>query len=402
MNSSHMPAKRNNTNNKGKYNLTAKTYAGLEPVLVREIQNIGGKNIKEGRRAISFTGDLEIIYRANYYLRTALRILKEIAAFHFRDVDQFYLECKSVNWPEYMNTNQNFIVNSTVVHSKEFRNSMYASLKVKDAVADSFREKRGGRPNVDATHPEIFINVYINKNTCILSMDSSGESLHKRGYRITGGDAPLSEVLAAGMILLSGWKGSSDFIDPMCGSGTLPIEAAMIAKNIPPGKFRKKFAFENWPDFDKILFEKVKKRPMSKPFSNKIYASDISQKSLLRAQTNARRAGVYSTINFKSCNIKDLQTNTSDAVIIINPPYGERLKYQNLKEIYSTIGSTLKHQFAGNSAWVLTTSGEYLKYIGLKHGKKITLYNGAIKCTFSYFPLFEGKRKNTLIDTKSV
>jgi len=397
-----MPAKLNNTISTEKYNLTVKTYAGLEPVLAREIRNIGGKNIKEGRRAVSFTGYPEIIYKANYYLRTALRVLKEIAVFHFRDVDQFYLKCKSVNWSEYMNTDQSFIVNSTVVHSKEFRNSMYASLKVKDAVADRFREKTGKRPDVDTTRPQIFINVHINKNICILSLDSSGESLHKRGYRITGGDAPLSEVLAAGMILLSGWNGSSDFIDPMCGSGTLTIEAALIAKNIPPGKFRKKFAFEDWPDFNKILFDKIKKIQTPKTFSQKIYASDISGKNVLKAQTNARRAGVYSAITFKSCNMKDLQMNTSKAVIIINPPYGERLKYQNLKNIYSMMGNTLKQRFTGNSAWILTTSGEYLKYIGLKPAKKVVLYNGAIKCIFSFFPLFEGKRKDNLSEAKSV
>lgn len=324
------------------FKLTAKTFSGLEPVLAKEIEQINGKNIQVGRRAVSYEGNLEMIYKSNYFLRTALRVLKEIAEFQFSDIDQFYLRCKKVNWLKHFALNQSFAINSTVSYSKEFRNSMFASLKVKDAIADHFREKKGSRPNVDTQNPEIFIHVHINKNSCTLSLDSSGESLHKRGYRAGQGKAPLSEVLAAGMILLSEWNGTTDFIDPMCGSGTLPIEAAMIAQSIPPGRFRKEYAFENWPGYNPQLFEKVKSMAQIKSLKKRIYASDLLRENTLLAQTNARRARVYSSIEFQTCNMKDLEVNTNNATIIINPPYGERLAAENTGSLYSMIGERLK------------------------------------------------------------
>jgi putative N6-adenine-specific DNA methylase len=375
------------------FKLTAKTFSGLEPVLAKEIESIGGKKIKVGRRAVFYEGDLETIYKSNYCLRTALRILKEIAAFQFNDVDQFYLRCKEVNWLKYFSVNQSFVVNSTVSHSDDFRNSMFASLKVKDAIADHFRNKKGDRPNVDTQHPEIFIHAHVKGNTCTLSLDSSGESLHKRGYRAVQGKAPLSEVLAAGMILLSGWDGSTDFIDPMCGSGTLPIEAAMIAQNIAPGRFRKDFAFENWPGYNAKMFENIKASQQTKSFTKKIYASDILRENILAAQTNARRGRVFSAIEFQICDMKDLKINCSNATIIINPPYGERIIQDNLDALYTMIGERLKHQFAGNTAWILTSSKDYLKQIGLKSAKKLLLYNGALECIYASYPLFTGKRK---------
>jgi len=374
------------------FKLTAKTVYGLEPVLAKEIEAIGGKNIQEGIRAVFYEGDLELIYKSNYFLRTALRVLKEIAVFQFKDVDQFYLRCKEVNWLKHLAINQSFMVSSTVSYSKEFSNSMFASLKVKDAIADHFRAKTGKRPNVDTQSPEIFVNAYISRNTCILSLDSSGESLHKRGYRAQQGKAPLSEVLAAGMILLSGWKGETDFIDPMCGSGTIPIEAAMIAQNLPSGRFRKDYAFENWQGYKPQLFEKIKAGQQPKPFTKKIYASDISRENILTAQTNARRARVFSGIEFQACDMKNLQVNTNNATIIINPPYGERLADGNINELYSMIGERLKHQFAGNTAWLLTSSKEYLKNVGLKPMKKMTLFNGPLDCTYTSYKLFTGKR----------
>jgi putative N6-adenine-specific DNA methylase len=374
------------------FNLTAKTFSGLEPVLAKEIEVVGGKNIKEGKRAVHFEGNLELIYKSNYSLRTALRILKEIAVFQFRDLDQFYLRCKEINWLKHMAINQSFVINSTVSSSREFRNSMYAALKVKDALADHFREKTGKRPNVDTKQPEIYIHVHIYGNNCILSLDSSGESLHKRGYRASQGKAPLNEVLAAGMILLSGWNGTADFIDPMCGSGTLPVEAAMIARNIAPGLFRKEFAFENWQGFNLQLFEKIKASQQTKTFDKKIYASDILKENVLIAQANARRARVFNCIEFQSCDMKNLDIGTNNATIIINPPYGERLNQENMDVLYGMIGERLKHQFAGNTAWLLTSNKEHLKNIGLKAAKKLQLFNGALDCTFVSYPLFSGKR----------
>jgi putative N6-adenine-specific DNA methylase len=374
------------------FKLAAKTFAGLEPVLAKEIRAIGGLNVQEGRRIVFYEGDYELVYKSNFLLRTALRVLREIAFFQFKDIDQFYLRCKEVNWLKFMAVNQSFVINSTVTESKEFTNTMFASLKVKDALADHFREKMGKRPSVDTANPEIFIQVHINRNTCTISLDSSGESLHKRGYRAIQGKAPLSEVLAAGMILLAGWDGSTDFIDPMCGSGTLPIEAAMIAQNIPPGRFRKTYAFENWQGYNQELFDKIKVSQKIKHFSKKIYASDISRENILTAQTNARRARVFSSIEFQHSDMKNLKINADNATIMINPPYGERLVQENLNELYLMIGQQLKYNYAGNTAWILSSSKEYIKNVGLKPSEKMVLYNGALECTFTSYPLFSGKR----------
>ena len=373
------------------YKLIAKTFAGLEPVLAREIKEIGGKNIIIGRRAVFYEGDLEMIYKSNYFLRTALRILKEIDQFQFKDVDQFYLRCKNIDWSKYLDATQDFIINSVVANSRDFRNSMFASLKAKDAIADYFREKTGKRPNVNTENPDIVVNVHIYKNNCTVSLDSSGESLHKRGYRVKQGDAPLNEVLAAAMILMSGWNGKTDFIDPMCGSGTLPIEAAMIAQNIPAGKFRKDYAFTNWKNFNIELFEAIKNSFSKREYSSNIYASDVSASNLLNAKTNARRALVFNKINFQICDFQKLEIPAKGATIIMNPPYGERLKPENLNQLYQMIGEHLKHQFPGNSAWILSTSKENFKYIGLKPSQKKELYNGAIKCSFNKYELFSGK-----------
>jgi len=376
------------------YKLIAKTFSGLENILSKEIRKIGGKNITPGNRAVIFEGNLEMLYKSNYFLRTALRILREIDAFQFKNTDQFYIHCKKIEWSKFFSNEQNFAVSSTVSHSKEFKNTMFASLKVKDAIVDYFRQKTGKRPDVNTENPEIRIHVHVFGDSCTLFLDSSGESLHKRGYRVKQGDAPLNEVLAAGMILSAGWDGNSDLVDPMCGSGTIPVEAALIAQNIPPGKFRKSYAFENWPDFDSVLFEKVKGNFEKKVFKNIIYASDISGNNMLNTQTNARRALVFNKIKYSTCNIKDLKISTQNATIIINPPYGERLKYQNLPELYSIMGERLKHQFAGNTAWVLTNSVEGIKNIGLKPSAKMDLFNGALKCKYLKYNLFKGKHKS--------
>jgi len=376
------------------YKLIAKTSAGLEQVLANEIEKIGGSNISLGNRAVFYEGDLEIIYKSNYLLRTALRVLKEIEFFRFKNVDQFYLNCKSVDWQQYFSVDQSFVIHSTVVNSKDFSNTMFTSLKTKDAIADYFREKLGKRPDVNTEEPDIVINIHVHQDSCTISLDSSGDSLHKRGYRIKQGEAPLNEVLAAGMILLSGWKGDSDFVDPMCGSGTLPIEAAMFAYNIPAGKFRKHYTFENWDNYDASLFNKVKQSVEKKIFAHKIYASDISWSNLLNAQTNARRALVFNKITFQKLDFRDLEIPIENATIIINPPYGERMQEENLDELYAMIGERLKHHFTGNSAWILSSSVESMKFIGLKTSAKQELFNGALKCKYNNYKLFSGKRRD--------
>ena len=374
------------------YKLIAKTFAGLEDVLAKEVKKIGGKNVKRAKRAVFYEGDLEMIYKSNYLLRTALRILKEIEHFQFKNVDQFYLKCKVIDWSKYLTVDQNFRIDSVVVNSRDFRNSMFASLKVKDAIADYFREKSGKRPDVETENPDIIVNVHIFENSCTLSIDSSGESLHKRGYRVKQGEAPLSEVLAAGMILLAGWYGNSDFMDPMCGSGTLAIEAAMIAQNIPPAKFRKEFAFLNWNDFDPVLWNRVCEPTPKREFRHTIYASDISASNLLNAQTNARRALVFNKIQFQKADFRDLQVSFENGTIITNPPYGERLVESDLNGLYQMIGERLKHQYTGSEAWIISSALESMKYIGLKPATKTNLLNGALKCTFNKYEIFKGKR----------
>ncbi|MCE4562744.1 class I SAM-dependent RNA methyltransferase [Maribellus sp. CM-23] len=374
------------------YKLIAKTFAGLEDVLAKEVKRLGGKNVRRGKRAVFYEGDLEMIYRSNYYLRTALKVLKEIDHFQFKNVDQFYLKCKNIDWSKHLGLEDTFSIDSVVVNSRDFRNSMFASLKVKDAIADYFREKQGKRPNVDTDNPDLIINVHIFQNTCTISLDSSGESLHKRGYRIKQGDAPLNEVLAAGMIMLAGWYGNSDFMDPMCGSGTIAIEAAMIAQNIPAAKFRKEFAFQNWNDYDQLLWDKITEPTEKREYRYTIYASDISAGNLLNAQTNARRALVFNKIKFAVADFKDLPIEMHNGTIITNPPYGERLKSENLDSLYQMIGERLKHHYCGNEAWIISSAKESMKYIGLKPTSKQELFNGALECNFNKYEIFEGKR----------
>lgn len=376
-----------------KYQLTVKTFEGLEEVLAREIAEIGGTDLNIGRRAVHFTGDKAMIYRANYQLRTALRIFRQIDSFRFSNIDEYYIKCLKIRWEQYMNLNQSFVVQSTVMQSELFKNSMYASLKLKDAIADRFRQKTGNRPSVDTSDPDIIFHVHISGDLCTVSIDSSGESLHKRGYRLSQGEAPLNEVLAAGMILLTGWNGNSDFLDPMCGSGTLPIEAALIARNIPPGKFRKSYAFMNWKDFDNELYENIREGTEMKEFRFRIYASDKLEKNISSARSNARNARVFNILNFQASDFREINPELHDAMIIMNPPYGERIAENNLEELYQMIGERLKHHFSGNVAWIISSSQDLLNKIGLKTAAKIKLFNGAMECSFQKYELFEGKRK---------
>ncbi len=374
------------------FRLVAKTSSGLEDILANEIKTLGGQNIILGNRAVFYEGDLKIIYKSNYFLRTALRVLKEIEFFHFKNVEQFYLKIKNIDWLQHFKVDQSFVIHSTVGNSNDFTNSMFASLKAKDAIADYFRNKFGKRPNVDTENPEIVIDLHVHGDTCVVSLDSSGESLHKRGYRMNQGEAPLNEVLASGLIQLAGWSGNCDFLDPMCGSGTLPIEAAMLAYNIPAGKFRKNYAFENWNDYDQLLFDDIKKSTDKKEFKHNIFASDISGSNLLNAQTNARRALVYNKIKFQISDFKDLKLDFQNGMIVINPPYGERLKEKDLNELYAMIGERLKHQYAGSTAWILSSSVESFKNVGLKPEVRLDLYNGALKCKYNKYRMFIGKR----------
>ena len=377
-----------------RFELIAKTFMGLEPVLAKELTQLGANDVEIGRRMVSFTGDKELMYRANFQLHTAIRILKPIHHFKARSADDVYEEIKKIDWTEYLGTDKTFTVDS-VVFSEEFRHSKFVSYKVKDAIVDQFREKTGKRPNISVANPDIRLNMHIAENKCTLSLDSSGESLHRRGYRQESVEAPLNEVLAAGMILLSGWQGDTDFIDPMCGSGTLIIEAALIARNMAPGLFRKEYAFEKWPDFDADLFDEIyNDESLEREFNHKIYGYDIDMKAVNTARLNVKAAGLSDIISVEQQDFKDFTQPQNKSIIITNPPYGERISTPDLRGTYKMIGERLKHQFKGNDAWVLSYREECFDQIGLKPSIKIPLYNGSLECEFRKYQMFDGKLKD--------
>ena len=336
------------------FGLIAKTFMGLEPVLAKELTQMGANNVKVGRRMVSFTGDKEIMYRANFQLHTAIRILKPIARFRAKSADDVYAEIQKIDWSLYIEKGKTFSVDS-VVYSEEFRNSRFVTYKVKDAIVDQFREHTGDRPNISVSNPDIRLNVHIAEYDCTLSLDSSGDSLHRRGYRQELVEAPLNEVLAAGMILMSGWQGETDFIDPMCGSGTLLIEAALIARNISPGVYRKGYAFERWPDFDQDLFDQIyNDDSQEREFSHHIYGYDVDIKAINTARLNVRASGFTKDITIEQVDFKNFTQPSSKSIMITNPPYGERISTPNLLSTYKMIGERLKHQFLGNDAWILS------------------------------------------------
>ena len=373
------------------YELIAKTFMGLEPVLAKELTQLGANNVQIGRRMVSFTGDKEMMYRANFQLHTAIRILKPIRHFKAKSADDVYEEIKKIDWTQYLEPEKTFAVDS-VVFSEEFRHSKFVSYKVKDAIVDFFREKTGKRPNISVANPDIRLNMHIAEDHCTLSLDSSGESLHRRGYRQESVEAPLNEVLAAGMILLSGWQGDTDFIDPMCGSGTLPIEAALIAKNMAPGLFRKEYAFEKWPDFDADLFDEIyNDESQEREFKHHIYGYDIDMKAVNTARLNVKAAGLTSVITIEQQDFKEFTQPKNKSIMITNPPYGERISTPDLLGTYRMIGERLKHQFKDNDAWILSYREECFEQIGLKPSIKIPLYNGSLECEFRRYQLFDGK-----------
>jgi putative N6-adenine-specific DNA methylase len=375
-----------------KLEMLAKTFAGLENVLKDELIEIGASDVEIVTRGVKFSGNKEILYKANFCCRTALRILRIIETFKAKNAQDLYDHVFKLDWTTYFDISQSFAVSSTV-YSGAFNNSMFVSLKAKDAIVDQFRSKLGKRPSVNIENPEIRINVHVAAEEVTLSLDSSGESLHKRGYRVGQSEASMSEVLAAGILKLAGWKGQSDLYDPMCGSGTIAIEAALIARNIPPGIFRKSFAFENWKDFDSDLFDEVYNADYEIPFENQVYASDIHPGSVRMASENARSAGLKSGIHFDVKDFAQLKPQTDKGLVIMNPPYGERMNDRMVAPVYNMIGTALKNNFTGFNVWIISSSEDGFKNIGLRHEDKIDLYNGALECTLRLYNLYEGSKK---------
>lgn len=376
------------------FELIAKTFMGLEPVLAKELTQLGANEVQIGRRMVSFMGDKEMMYRANFQLHTAIRILKPIKHFKALSADDVYREVQKIDWSEYIGLDKTFAVDS-VVFSEEFRHSKFVAYKVKDAIVDQFREKTGKRPNISVANPDIRLNIHIAEDKCTLSLDSSGESLHRRGYRQESVEAPLNEVLAAGMILMTGWQGETDFIDPMCGSGTLLVEAALIAHNMAPGLFRKEYAFEKWPDFDSDLFDRIYNDDSSeREFTHHIYGYDVDIKAVNTARLNVRAAGLLNDITVEEADFKNFTQPKEKSIIVTNPPYGERISTPDLLGTYKMIGERLKHQFLNNDAWILSYREECFDQIGLKPSIKIPVYNGSLECEFRKYQIFDGKMKD--------
>lgn len=369
--------------------------AGLENVLAEELTSLGAENVQVLNRAVSFEGDKAMMYRANYCCRTALRILKPMTSFVARNELALYNNIFKIQWHEIFNINETFAIDA-VTSGNYFTHSQYAALKVKDAIADEFREHFGARPSVDVDDPDLRINVHIENEKVTLSFDSSGESLHKRGYRKAVDKAPMSEVLAAGLIKLTGWKYDCNFVDCMCGSGTIPIEAAMMALGIPAGFFRKKWGFMTWHDFDKELWQNVvmEAGATMEEFDYEILASDHSAKAVEIAKANITNAHLQYDIKLSKQDMFAMVPPEGGGIMIINPPYGERLEEKDLINLYKGIGDALKKNFKGFEAWIISSNKDALKLIGLKPSKKIDIYNGPLECKFEKFEIFEGSYKD--------
>ncbi len=378
---------------KENFEMIAKTFYGLEEVLAKELRAIGAKNIIKHNRALSFIGSIETMYKANYLLRTALRILKPIIKCKVQTPKALYRNVKKYEWEKLFSLKDTFAID-TVVSSEYFKHSKFVALKVKDAIVDRFRDEFGERPSVDVNNPTVRISVHIFNDTCTISLDSSGDSLHKRGYRTASTAAPLNEALAAGMILLSGWDIESEFIDGMCGSGTIPIEATLIALNIPPGYLKAEYGFMKWKDYDSELWQKIKEEVESKTeLDFKIIASDKSPEAIEAAARNIKSAKLLKHIILEKKYFDEQECKSGYGVVIMNPPYGERLKEDDLNKFYSEIGDTLKSNFSGFDAWILSASKSSMKRVGLKTSKRLTLFNGALECKYHKYELYRGTKK---------
>ena len=379
--------------------MLSKTFQGLEEVLAEELRGIGAENVRPGRRMVAFEGDLSIMYKANLCCRTALRILKPFHAFEAHNPDELYDKVKEYDWSEVLTLDKTFSIDVTA-YSEEFTHSRYVTYRVKDAIADYFQDRfgRDKRPKVRLQDADAMINVHISGSEVTLSLDSSGESLHKRGYRVEQTEAPINEVLAAGIILKSGWRGDSPLVDPMCGSGTFLIEAALIAANINPGIYRNGFAFEHWKDFDAELFESIYNDDSAeRDVEYKIYGSDISPRAIAIAQRNIRSAGVGRYIELEARPIAKWDEAPQPAgVLVTNPPYGERISAPDMEGLYETIGERLKHVFTGYHAWIIGYRDEYFKCIGLTPSQRIPMLNGSLECELREYVIFDGDKKSFL------
>lgn len=374
--------------------MQAKTFFGFEDILAEELRSIGAADVVIKNRLVEFYGDLGFLYKANYSLSTALRIMKPILSFSVKDEYQLYDRFKRFNWEEYLDLDQTFVIHSTV-NSNYFTHSHYAALKVKDAIVDRFQEMYNKRPSIDKDNPDIVFNLHISHDKVTLSLDSSGDSLHKRGYKVEHGIAPINEVLAAGLLKIAGWDGKGNYLDPMCGSGTFLTEAAFIAAQIPPQIHREKFAFENWKDYDANLFEMIKETRLNRvsDFNGKIIGYDSDPTMLEIAEKNIVNANLEEFVTVKYNDFFETEKDLFPVLIVFNPPYNERIESDN-EVMYKAIGDTLKNNYPNTLAWFITSDLTAKKYVGLKPSRKMKVFNGKLECDFLRYDIYEGSLKD--------
>jgi len=376
------------------FKMIAKTFFGFEEILARELQQLGAQEVEIGTRAVSFKGDKGFMYKANLSLRSALKILKPVYHFRAFNDQSLYKGIQSIDWSKYLNESQTFVIDTTI-HSDNFKHSQFVSQKAKDAIVDQFREKTGQRPSIDKDFPDLRINIHIDRDQCSVALDTSGASLHHRGYRTATNIAPINEVLAAGMLLLSGWDGSCDFLDPMCGSGTILAEAAMIACNIPANINRKEFAFEKWNDWDNDLFDQIIDSLMkrTKEFHYTITGYDKAPSAVNKAKDNIGNANLDEYVTIRQENFFETRKENSGPLhMVFNPPYGERLDIE-LERFYRELGDTLKNNYPNTNAWFITANLEALKFVGLRPSRKIKLYNGSLEARLVKYEMYEGSKR---------
>ena len=383
------------------FKMIAKTFFGFEEILAKELQVLGAQDIEVGTRAVSFKGDKGFMYKANLSLRTALKILKPIYYFRATNDQNLYKGIQSMDWSKYLNANQTFVIDTTI-HSDNFKHSQFVSQKSKDAIVDQFRERTGQRPSVDKDFPDLRINIHIDRDQVSVALDTSGDSLHHRGYRTATNIAPINEVLAAGMVLLSGWDGQSDFLDPMCGSGTILAEAAMIACNIPANINRKEFAFEKWNDWDNDLFDQIVDSLLkrTREFHYTIKGYDKAPSAVNKAKDNIANANLSEYITIEQKNFFDTEKESSGPLhLLFNPPYGERLDIE-LERFYREIGDTMKQHYPGTNAWFITGNLDALKFVGLRPSRKIKLFNGSLEARLVKYEMYEGSKKGKYMNNE--
>lgn len=380
------------------YTMVAKTLFGFEELLEEELRNLGAINVQKGVRSVTFEGDKGFMYKANLCLRTAIKILKPVKSFRVRNEQDLYDQIYKMDWERFMSVHSTFAIDATLATDR-FHHSQFISLKTKDAIVDKFRNLHGTRPDVDLKYPDIRIHIHIQQSEVTVSIDSSGRSLHQRGYKTATNIAPINEVLAAGLIMMSGWDGQCDFMDPMCGSGTIPVEAAMIACNIPPNINRKEFAFEKWPDFDANLFEKIIESSLKKTreFHHKIYGYDKAPSAVAKAKDNVKNANLSEYITITQRNFFETYKPVDGKLhMVFNPPYGERLSI-DMEQFYKSIGDTLKKHYPGTDAWFITSNMEALKHVGLRPSRKIKLFNGHLESRLVKYEMYEGSKKENIL-----